>query len=203
MHKIGKIWGNIALKIAFVKVKYKEIGNFSKDEAYIIMPNHQSAFDIFTLFAYMPIEFRWVSKKENFEIPLVGWCMKIMNEISVEKSSIKELKNTLKQMERCINRGISIVIFPEGTRSKNGELLPFKKGGFFLALKSKRKILPVAIWGTKDIMKKGSLLVKPFKTINLIIGQPVDFEGKGNLEEKMKDFNILLSSLIKESKSLN
>ena len=201
LHKIGKLWGKLALIITFTEVNYQEISEFEKNDSYIIMPNHQSAFDIFSLFAYLPVEFRWVSKKENFKIPVVGQAMKVMNEISVDRGNIKDLKSTINSMKKCLERGISVLIFPEGTRSIDGNLLPFKKGGFFLALSSGKKILPVAIWGTKNINKRGSLLVTPFQRITILIGEPVNFEKQGKIEEKMEKFREILQSLIEKAKT--
>ena len=201
LHKIGIFWGKITLKLAKVRVNYKELGEIDKNDVYIIMPNHQSAFDIFTLFPYLPVEFRWVSKKENANIPVVGYAMKVMKEIFVDRGNIKELKSTLKQMSDCLNRGISVLIFPEGTRSKDGKLLEFKKGGFFLAIHSKREILPVAIWGTKDINRVGSLLVYPFKRITILVGEPVELKAKGSIEDKMKEFREILLNLMEKAKN--
>ncbi len=200
LHKIGKLWGKLALILSLTKVNYKELSVLDKNEVYIIMPNHQSAFDIFALFAYLPVEFRWVSKRENFKIPIVGYAMKLMKEIPVDRGDIKKLKSTINLMKECINRGISLLIFPEGTRSKDGELLPFKKGGFFLAINSQKKILPVAIWGTKDVNQVGSLLIYPFKRINILIGEPVEFSQKGRLEDKMDNFRCILKDLIEKAK---
>ncbi len=201
LHKIGKIWGKIALILTFTKVNYLELSDFDKNDSYIIMPNHQSAFDIFALFAYLPLEFRWVSKKENFKIPVVGHAMKVMKEISVDRGNIKELKSTIEAMKKCLDRKISVLIFPEGTRSKDGKLLPFKKGGFFLAVNSNKKILPVAIWGTKDINERGSLLIHPFKKVKILIGEPVDLNYKGKIDDKMKRFRDILTELIDKAKN--
>ncbi len=201
LHKIGIFWGKVTLKLAFVKVNYIEMAEIDKNDVYIIMPNHQSAFDIFTLFAYLPVEFRWLSKDTNFKIPFLGWAMKVMNEISVDRGNIKELKNTLSKMENCLNRGISLVIFPEGTRSYNGEILPFKKGGFFLALKTKKKILPVGIWGTKDVMKRGSFVINPFKTICVVIGEPIELNEKDRIEIKMEKLRNILINLTEKAKN--
>ena len=202
LHNIGRLWGKLALKLAFVKVIYKELSDFNKNQPYIIMANHQSAFDIFTLFAYLPLQFRWVSKKENAKIPIVGQAMKIMGEIFVDRENIKGLKGTINTMKNCLDRGISVLIFPEGTRSRDGELLPFKKGGFFLAVNSEREILPVAIWGTKDVNRVGSFIIHPFRKISLLIGKPIKFEKKGNMEDKMKEIRIILLDLVEKAKKL-
>ena len=199
LHKIGKIWGKFALIISFAKIKYIELGDFDKNNAYIIMPNHQSAFDIFVLFAFLPLQFRWVSKRENFKIPVVGHAMKLMKEISVDRGNIKQLKGTIKAMRKCLNRGISVLIFPEGTRSKDGKLLNFKKGGFFLAINSGKKVLPVAIWGTKDVNRRGSLIVNPFKEVKILVGNPVEFE-KDKIENTMSKFRKILEDLVDKAK---
>ena len=158
---------------------------------YIIMANHQSAFDIFLIYGYLPFYFNFLSKKEVFEIPIFGRAMKILGTASVDRGNRQGLKDTIKEMEECLARGASILIFPEGTRSEDGKILPFKKGGFLLAKKVKTEILPVVIVGTKDIMPKKSIWVTPFRKVKFYILEPIsETENYNELMERVRNLMI-------------
>jgi len=155
---VARFWGKLLVLTSFTKVEIiKE--DFNLNSKYVIMTNHQSAFDIFILYGYLPLDFTFLSKIEIFKIPLFGIAMKIVGAIGVERGNTAKLKSTISAMQNYMNKNRSLLIFPEGTRSYDGKLLPFKKGGFMLAKKSNAEILPVALIGSCNVLKKGSFFI--------------------------------------------
>ncbi len=170
----AKLWGKAIIKSALLKVEVINSGVFDKKQGYVVMANHQSAFDIFLLYGYLPFDFTFLSKIEILRIPLFGSSMKMVGAVGVDRGNKASLKKTIKEMKDYIATNRSLLIFPEGTRSRDGKLLPFKKGGFFLAKVSNSKILPVKIEGTRDVLPKGSILINPHRSVKLKILEPVD-----------------------------
>ncbi len=196
---VAKWWGWLLVKTSLTKVEV--IKNYSKEEGcgnYVLMSNHQSAFDIFLLYGLLPFDFTFLSKKEVFKIPVFGFAMKVVGAIAVDRENKNTLKRTIKDMENYIKSNRSLLIFPEGTRSEDGKLLEFKKGGFLLAKRSKTKILPVTIIGSNKVLKKGSLLIKPFRNVKLILDKPVETEDK-NLNELMCFVAEIMKKNLKKS----
>ncbi|MBI5810981.1 MAG: 1-acyl-sn-glycerol-3-phosphate acyltransferase [Deltaproteobacteria bacterium] len=183
-HAIGALWFGFILKLSGVRVRVRGAGNIPEGRPVVIMSNHQGAFDIPVLQSCLPLQFRWVAKKSLFSIPVLGWGMTIAGYIGIDRDNAASAYKSMEEAAEKIKQGVSVLIFPEGTRSLTGELLPFKKGAFMLASKSGLEILPVAIKGTKDIMKKGSLLITPAK-VTLNIGEP--FPARGRTENELRD----------------
>ncbi|MFQ5480572.1 MAG: lysophospholipid acyltransferase family protein [Thermodesulfobacteriota bacterium] len=181
VHAIGAFWCRIILTLAGVRVEIRGCENISGDKPKIFLSNHQGAFDIPVLQGYIPRQFRWVAKKSLFSIPVVGWSMTLAGYIGIERENSKKALKSLLLAAQKIKNGTSVLVFPEGTRSTTGKLLPFKKGAFLLARKSGADIVPLAVEGTKDIMKKGSLMMAPAHA-TLSIGKPFSTEGKTDEE---------------------
>jgi len=137
------------------------------------MSNHQSNFDIPVLLAYLPVQFRWLAKMELFRIPIFGFAMQRAGYISIDRSNRKAAILSLKRAAEIIRGGVSVLIFPEGTRSLDGEIQPFKSGGFILAVDSGVPIVPVIIHGTWPIMPKDRLRIRPGNVV-LEIEKPVE-----------------------------
>jgi 1-acyl-sn-glycerol-3-phosphate acyltransferase len=138
------------------------------------MCNHQSALDIFSLLNSLPVQFKWIAKRELFYIPFLGWAMKRAGYISLDRKHPREAIKAMDDAAKKIREGTNIIIFPEGTRSKDGHLLPFKKGGFSLALRAKVPIVPVGISGSNRLQPKGSFIPNQKGVIYLRIGKPVE-----------------------------
>lgn len=171
-HLVGRLWSRIMLFASGVKVQVEGLDNINPEEAYVFAANHQSQFDIFTILGYLPTQFRWLAKKELFRIPILGGAMKGAGYISIDRSNRKEAFKSIDLAAARVREGTSIVIFPEGTRSLDGKLQSFKKGGFHLAIKSKRPIVPVSISGAFSILPKKGFRVRP-QLVKVYIGEPV------------------------------
>jgi 1-acyl-sn-glycerol-3-phosphate acyltransferase len=193
---VARFWGKLLVLTSFTKVEIiKE--DFNLNSKYVIMTNHQSAFDIFILYGYLPLDFTFLSKIEIFKIPLFGIAMKIVGAIGVERGNTAKLKSTISAMQNYMNKNRSLLIFPEGTRSYDGKLLPFKKGGFMLAKKSNAEILPVALIGSCNVLKKGSFFINPFRKVKLIISKPIETKNK-NLNSLMNEVRSVLENNLKK-----
>lgn len=124
--------------------------------AYVVVANHESQADPFLL-SWLPFDMRWVAKEELFKPPLTGWAMKCGGDIPLRRGEGGSVRAMLDECERALRGGISVMMFPEGTRSKNGELLPFKDGAFALAIRAGVPVLPIALAGTRAMRPKHSL----------------------------------------------
>ncbi len=173
IHYIGKFWGKMILKIAGVKV---ERYGSAKKRKYIIVCNHQSQVDIFSLFSALDLQFRWVAKKELFRIPVFGICLKLAGYIDVDRNDPKQAVRRMEKAVKNLPDDVSLLFFPEGTRSSSGKLLPFKKGPFSLAIRNSLPILPIAICGGFNIMPKGKKIFKKGK-VKIVIKDPIYTDG--------------------------
>ncbi|MCX5806426.1 MAG: lysophospholipid acyltransferase family protein [Proteobacteria bacterium] len=176
IHKFSCFWAFLHLKMCGIKVLSKGTENLSKPP-YIIMCNHQSALDIFVLYIALPFLFKWVAKRQLFSIPFVGWIMKRAGYVSLDRENAREGLKAINDAAQKIREGMNIIIFPEGTRSKDGKLLPFKKGVFSLALRAGVPVIPVGIIGTSRLQPKDSLMPKAKGVIYVNIGKPVLING--------------------------
>ncbi len=162
--------------LAGLKLKVTGSENLNVDEPAIYVSNHQSNFDIPLLYAGLPMQFRWMAKQELFRIPLFGTAMKYSGYIPIDRSSrTREIGSPAAAAKR-IRHGISVIIFPEGTRSADGTLQPFKKGALLLAAKAGVPIVPMAIHGSHQVQPKGSLRINP-TPVQLTIMPPIATAG--------------------------
>jgi 1-acyl-sn-glycerol-3-phosphate acyltransferase len=174
-HYYAKLWGKVALLVNRVEVRVQGMEQLNGKGPYIFMSNHQGYYDIFAFLSHLPYQFKWLAKKELFSIPFFGWAMAAVGYISIDRGGTRDTVEAMNEATQRIRDGMSVVIFPEGSRSPDGSIQPFKKGGFTLAIKSKVPIVPVAISGSRDIIPKGKLAVSSGE-IRIAIGQPMETE---------------------------
>jgi 1-acyl-sn-glycerol-3-phosphate acyltransferase len=136
------------------------------------MTNHQSYFDIFALLACLPVEFKFILKEELMKIPLFGATMRRAGYIGIDRDDPRKAAKSMNEVAEKIKNGASVLIFPEGTRSVDGQLQPFKRGGFHLAIKSGCDVVPIAIINSRNIVPKGTLKINK-GTFALNIGHPI------------------------------
>lgn len=179
LHSYARFWARISLLLAGVRLEVHGRQHLPADGRPVIyMANHQSNFDILALFAGLPVQFRWLAKEELFSVPLFGFAMRRTGYIPIDRSDRQKAKEGMQEAVRRINEGTSVVIFPEGTRSPDSTLLPFKKGGFILALQAQVPVMPVAIDGSGTIMPKHSPLIRS-GTIRVNFFPAVATTGRG------------------------
>jgi 1-acyl-sn-glycerol-3-phosphate acyltransferase len=172
-HHYAKLWGKVALLANRVKVRIEGMRHLNGKGPYIFMSNHQGSYDIFALLGHLPYQFKWLAKRELFSIPFFGWTMAAVGYISIDRGGSRDTVEAMNEAAQKIRDGMSVVIFPEGSRSPNGLIQPFKKGGFTLAIKSKVPIVPIAISGSRDIMPKDRLTAAPGE-IRMLVDRPVE-----------------------------
>lgn len=172
LHKVARTWARVLLAVTNVRVRVIGKENLSEKKPYIFMSNHQSDFDIFIVLAHLPGQFRWIAKKELFRIPVFGRAMKNAGYIEIDRQHRQRALQSLAEAARKIREGKSVMSFPEGTRSKDGAVKPFKKGMFHLALEAGVPIVPITIIGAAEIMPKRSLKINPGE-ITMIIAAPI------------------------------
>jgi 1-acyl-sn-glycerol-3-phosphate acyltransferase len=165
-------WAKTILFICGVKLDVSGIEDIKKDIPRIYMSNHQSNFDIYALLAGLPVDFKFILKKELMRIPILGTAMKRAGYISIDREDSRKAILSVNIAADRIRNGASVLIFPEGTRSEDGIVGEFKKGGFHLALKSGCDIVPVAIVKSRYIVPKGSLKINK-GTIYVKIGKAI------------------------------
>ncbi len=175
-YKIARLWTWGILKIGGIHLKVKGLGSLDPSRPYVFISNHQSNIDIPVLFhSLKAFQLRWVAKKELVYVPVFGWAFWASKHILVDRSSRSKAMASIKKAREKVKGGISVVFFPEGTRSPDGKLLPFKRGGFLLALKTRVPIVPVTIKGSGGILPKGDWRIRNGE-IEVIVGEPIPID---------------------------
>ncbi len=176
IHRFARLWARILLFLARVPVEVSGRRHVRLDGPQIFAANHQSDVDTLVALACMPVPFRWIAKQELFRVPLFGMAMRNAGYIPIDRRNHASAMKSMEQAARTIRKGHSVMTFPEGTRSSDGTLQPFKQGTFHLAIQAGVPIVPVTILGSSAIMPKRSLKITP-APVKLIIDRPVDATG--------------------------
>ena len=169
-------WASLVLRGSGTKLAVWNEERIGLGRGQILVANHQSWFDIFALGGALRHQFAFVGKRELSRIPVVGAAWEKVGNIAIDRSDQQAAIASLKRAEELLREGRTIIMFPEGTRSPTGELGRFKKGAFVMAIKSQVPVLPVAIAGTRKIMRKGSWQISP-GTATVVVGNPISTEG--------------------------
>ncbi len=190
VHFIGKFWSRMNLFLVGAKISIMGIEHITGQSSYIIMSNHQSQFDVWSLIGYLPLQLRWVMKKELHKVPIFGFACERMGHIFVDRHNPGKSHEELKVLKDKFSKGASVVFFPEGTRSPDGKLLPFKKGGFVMSIQTGIPVLPVTVNGSRLLLPKDSTKFLP-GTIQIIIHEPIrvdayTYDTKEKLMEKVR-----------------
>jgi len=175
----GVLWARINswMTPIFIKVSGRE--NIDIKQSYVVIANHQSAFDIFVLYGFLNIDFKWVIKQEARKLPGIGIGCEKVGHIFIDRTDHDSAIKSLNEAKNKIVNGTSIIFFPEGTRSFDGVVRHFKKGAFKMALELDLPILPVTIIGTKEILPNKTLDLFPGKVL-MRIHEPIAVKGYSN-----------------------
>lgn len=172
----GPLWARLNIAVSLVTVKVEGLHNLDPQTSYIIAANHQSLIDIYVIYGYLPTNFKWVMKKELRSVPILGVACEAMGHIIVDRSNTNAALGTINLARARIINGMSVLFFPEGTRSRSGSLMPFKKGAFRLAVELGLPILPVVIHGTNKILPSDTTDLAPGNA-RLEILPPIETSG--------------------------
>ncbi|RJR42188.1 MAG: 1-acyl-sn-glycerol-3-phosphate acyltransferase [Desulfobacteraceae bacterium] len=174
-------WARAILWVCGVRVKVYGLENLDPRAGRIYLCNHQSYFDIFALLAYLPVQFKFVMKNELMRLPLLGPTMRRAGYIGIDREDARKALKGMNEAAEKMKNGSSILVFPEGTRSPDGVLQPFKPGAFHIAAKSLCDIVPLIIDGSRLIVPKGSLRIQK-GTFTLRIGKTIPVRGYSKKE---------------------
>lgn len=166
-------WGRLFCYLMFVRVKVSGLDKLHPRQSYVIACNHQSMYDIFVVYGWLPMFFKWMMKAELRKIPLVGKACESAGHIFINRSNPIAAKHSLDKAEAQLQNGVSVVIFPEGTRSSDGQMGVFKRGAFRIATDLKLPIVPVTLCGCYEVMSRNTFNIRP-GTIEMIVHDPID-----------------------------
>jgi len=181
-----KIFSKLILLCAGVRIQCQGEENVPPNEAVLYVSNHMSQFDIPILMQALPGNVRFVYKKSMSKIPVFGWAMFLAKYIPIDRQNVRNALKSLKNASSLIPKGISVVMFPEGTRSPDGEIHDFKKGMLVISAESKCKIVPVSIRGSFNILPKNTLRIKP-GLVKVIIDKPISYSDDKELLGNLKN----------------
>ncbi|GMV40835.1 MAG: hypothetical protein AMXMBFR64_25510 [Myxococcales bacterium] len=170
--KTARAWSRMLLRMSGTTISSRGTDGVDWSRPFILMSNHQSHFDIPCLFATVPVDLRFLSKHVLAWIPIFGWSMWAAGFIFINRSDQKKAFASIDKAIRTVREGRSIVVFPEGTRSKDGALKDFKKGAFHMAAEAGVQIVPAWVEGSRHIMQKNSGLVRPGTHVDVRFGRP-------------------------------
>ena len=188
------IWSRCVCALFLMRVKVKGRENIDKDTSYVFVANHQGAFDIWAIYGYLDHNFKWLMKKGLEKIFMVGYACKRSGHIFVDDSNIRAIKQTIEDSEKTLRGGMSLVIFPEGSRSWNGKMSPFKRGAFMLAPEFRLPVVPLTIDGSFKAMPRFTYNMTP-TTITLTIHPPIYPGEKGfNTRQLMEQCRVEIES---------
>lgn len=176
-HALGYWWSDINIALnPYWKLKVRGLENIDHKKTYVIVANHLSQADIVLLYQTR-MQFKWVAKSSLFDIPVLGWCMRLGKHIELERGSFSSVKNIYHKAALWLRSGMSVLFFPEGTRSETGQMKEFQNGAFKLAIKEKIPILPMAIKGTGNTLPKGSWIFNTNIVLSLQVLPAIDVSG--------------------------
>ena len=190
-HACARSWSRLILGTSGIRVRVEGLENITPNAAAIYCVNHQSAMDIPVLFVNLPVQFRFVAKRSLFNMPFMGWHLRRSGHIPVDRDRPREAMKGMRKVAKEIREGKSVLFFPEGHRSRDGQLLPFKAGSFYIAILAGVPIVPITINGTPNVLKPDTYHVRAGQT-EMIIHPAISTEGVTlhnveTLSQKVKD----------------
>ena len=190
-HACARTWSWLILKTSGIRVRLEGLEHVDPGQTAIYCVNHQSAMDIPVLFASLPVQFRFVAKRSLFHLPFLGWHLLRSGHIPVDRNRPQQAMKSMKKVAQEIREGKSVLLFPEGHRSRNGQLLPFKAGSFYIAILSGVPIVPITVNGTAYVLKPDTYHVRAGQT-EMIIHPAISTKGLtlhdvDNLSRKVRE----------------
>lgn len=202
LHRMARLWARMHLASAGIDIRIEGLERLSSPP-YVFMCNHQSALDIYALLAGLPLSFKWIAKRQLFSIPVFGWAMRKAGYISIDRENAREALKAIEKAAQRIREGTNIIIFPEGTRSADGKLLPFKKGGFALTLRAMVPVVPIGIYGSSALQPKTSFVPRKKGMIYIEVGEPIVLEGMDRSQKTrvMDEVRLRIEELMAKGES--
>ena len=194
-YRVANLWGRLIVQSnPMWKVKISGRSHIKKNKGYVLVANHSSLADIVILYC-LGKHFKWISKESLFKIPFFGWTMSLLRYISLRRGEHGSIRDTLREAQEWLEKDISVLIFPEGTRSRTGDLGEFKNGAFKIAIRTGKPLIPIVITGTNKAISKGEAMmtakvegsIKVLPAIDVSSYKPEDYKIlKANVRELME-----------------
>lgn len=197
-HYCMRRWSRDNLWLSRARVEIQGLENIDPGRPQVFVANHSGLHDILSLAAYLPIQFRWVAKKSLFSVPFMGWHMGRSGYIPIDRDNPREAARSIIEAARIIRGGIHAIAFPEGTRSRTGELGKFHSGAFALALRTGVPLVPISLEGSYRVIMPKTLQVNPGTVIRILVGRPIDLSAysRGEKHRLMGDvFQVMSRNL--------
>ena len=179
------LWSRSVLWFLLVPIKVTGREHVNPKQSYVFVANHQSFLDVFAVYGWLPNNFKWLMKKEIRKVPFVGTACKVAGHIFVDRSNPRAALQSMEHIKGELVDGISTVIFPEGTRTKTGEMGRFKQGAFKIAMDLNLPVVPLSLKGFHHAMPARQLFVNPKASTALHIGEPIDLSQFADINEAM------------------
>ncbi|MBQ6723012.1 MAG: 1-acyl-sn-glycerol-3-phosphate acyltransferase [Paludibacteraceae bacterium] len=185
VHKEQQFWSRSFFWLMFLPVTIEGKEHIKKGQSYVFVANHQSMFDVWLIYGWLPVVFKWLMKAELRKVPFVGTACKAAGHIFVERRNAKAAMESLKNVEKQLSNGVCTVIFPEGTRSLNGEVGKFKRGAFQIAWDLGLPVIPLSLDGCYEVLPKGNPFVHRH-AVSMHIGEPIDLKQYADANEAIE-----------------
>ena len=201
VHLNSILWSRMIIALSYIwRLEVHGLEHLQKGKHYILIANHQSMLDILAVCAALSLNFKFLAKRELFQIPFMGWAMSSAGYVPVDRASHRSGRDAMRRINQVLQKGVSVLLFPEGTRSLDGKIQAFKMGAFKLARDNKIEILPIVIDGTGQALPKKSWLIRKKSVFVVSIGKPVsldDFADSSMDDAKEKIRHEMISRLEK------
>jgi 1-acyl-sn-glycerol-3-phosphate acyltransferase len=183
-HFCMRRWSKDNLWLSRARVEIEGLENIDRDRPQIFAANHSGLHDILSLAAHLPIQFRWVAKKSLFNVPFMGWHMRRSGYIPIDRDNPREAARSIIEAARIIRGGVNAIAFPEGTRSRTGDIGQFRSGAFALALRTGVPLVPITLEGSCRVIMPKTLQVNPGTIVRIRIDKPIDLSVYGKTDKR-------------------
>lgn len=173
VHAEQAFWSRSFCYLMFLPVKVEGLENIHPGQSYVFVSNHQSMFDVFVIYGWLPVIFKWLMKAELRKVPFVGTACKAAGHIFVDRKNARASVESIAEIEKQLKDGVCTVIFPEGTRSKDGQLGRFKRGAFQIAIDLSLPVIPISLSGCYEVMNRNAKTVT-WHPITMKVGKLID-----------------------------
>jgi 1-acyl-sn-glycerol-3-phosphate acyltransferase len=186
-HWCAQTWCKLISRTAGMKVTLHGAEHIKPGVSYVFLSSHQSYMDIAAMLGYLPAQLRIAAKKSLFKVPFMGWHLSRAGHIPIDRQSSENAVAAMRKAATYLTGGVCVFLYPEGTRSRDGHLQPFKKGGFKLALQARAPIIPVTVIGTRQVLPVDSIIFRP-GAVDMFVGEPIPTDGltEADLDELMQ-----------------
>ena len=185
VHKVQQFWSRSFFWLMFLPVSVDGTEHIKPGQSYVFVSNHQSMFDVWLIYGWLPVIFKWLMKAELRKVPFIGTGCKAAGHIFVDRRNAKAAMESLKEVEKQLVGGVCTVIFPEGTRSLNGEVGRFKRGAFQIAWDLGLPVIPLSLDGCYEVLPKHKPFVRRVP-VHMHIGEPMDLKQYADSNEAIE-----------------